>query len=297
MKSHTLKWKKQQLAEIKDLLNSYPVIAVADLERFPANLFAQLRKKLYPNAVVRVSKARVVQKAIEESRLKGAGLTENVKGSVGIIFSKMNPFELYGFIKKNKGAAFAKEGQLAPEDITVPAGDTGLPPGPALSDLKAAGLNVRPMGATIHVVEDKVVTKKGQPITKPVASTLSKLNIKPIKIAMRVSAALEKGLIYKADVLDIDLDQVFNDFVVAHTQAFNLAFNIAYLTVQTTPLLIGKAAREARALALEAGIFTAETTPLLLAKASAQAGALKGLVKEPAAAAEASKAEAPEKKE
>ena len=297
MKTHTLKWKHQQRAELTELFNSYPVIAIADLDRFPANLCSQLRKKLHPNAVVKVSKARVVQKAIEQSKLKGSGLADNVQGSVGVIFSKMNPFELYAFIKKNKGSAFAKEGMLAPEDITVPAGDTGLPPGPALSDLKAAGLNVRPMGATIHVIEDKVVTKKGQPVTKPVASTLAKLNIKPIRIGLKLRGALEKGLMYRSEVLDIDIDQVFQDFVLAHAQAFNLAIHISYLAPETTPVLIRKAAREALAVALEAEVCNKETMPLLVAKASRQAAALKGLVKDaPAGAPAEAKAPAAEQK-
>ncbi len=280
MKTHTLKWKKQQFAELKDLVEEYPVIAVADLNQLPANLFAQLRKKLYPNAIVKVSKARVIQKAINASKLKGSGIADNVTGNVGVIFSRLNPFELYGFIKKNKGSAFAKEGQLAPEDIIVPAGDTGLPPGPALSDLKAAGLNVRPMGATIHVVDDKVVTKKGEPVNKAVASTLSKLNIKPIRIGMKVKSALENGFIYKGEVLDIDTDKVFGDFVTAHAQAFNLAFSISYLSAQTTPLLLQKAARDAMSVALEAEIYSKETLPIFLAKANAQASVLKAQVKE-----------------
>ena len=86
-------------------------------------------------------------------------IAEKASKSVAVIFTEMTPFRLYAFLKKNKGKAAAKEGQLAPNDIIVPAGDTGLPPGPALSDLKGAGLQVKIQGPTIEITEDKVVAK------------------------------------------------------------------------------------------------------------------------------------------
>ena len=48
---------------------------------------------------------------------------------------------------------------IAPENIVVPACDTGLPPGPALTTFKNAGVKVK-MGATISIAEDQVVTRR-----------------------------------------------------------------------------------------------------------------------------------------
>ena len=176
------------------------IIAVADLANFPANLFAALRKQLHGKAEIRVSKTRVMKKAFEEAGLKDNGLMEKLEGSVAVIFTSMNPFELYAFIKKNKGDAPAKEGMLAPNDITIPAGDTGLPPGPALSDLKAAGLKVKVEGPSIQVTEDKVVTKAGEEINAAVAGTLAKLDIKPIKIGLNLTAAMENGQVFLPEI-------------------------------------------------------------------------------------------------
>ncbi|MFH1240022.1 MAG: 50S ribosomal protein L10 [Candidatus Diapherotrites archaeon] len=292
MTRHIFVWKEKEVTEIKELLSKYPVVAVANLENFPASLFQETRKKLAGKAVIKVSKTRVIQKALAGG--KSEKLSENVSKSVALIFTEMNPFELYGFLKKNKGSTSAKSGMVAPADIVVPAGDTGLPPGPALSDLKAAGLKTKIEGSTIAVAEDKVVTKKGDIISKAVANCLIKLDIKPIKVGLNIVAVLENGEIYRSEVLNIDADEVFANFSRAYTAAFNLAYNANYLTKDTIVFVIQKSFREAKAVALEANIFTQETVEELFGKASLQADSLQSSLPEVMVE---DKAEAPAKEE
>ena len=291
MTRHVSSWKKKEVEELKRLAGQYPVIAIADLANFPASLFQILRKKLHGNAVVRVSKTKIIRRALAESPA-GNRLDAHANNSVAIVFTKMNPFEIFAFVKKNKGRIGAKPGMLAPEDIVVPAGDTGLPPGPALSDLKAAGLNPRPQGATIFLPDDKVVTKKGEPVSKAVSSVLSKLDIKPIRVGLSIAAVLENGEVFAASVLDIDMEKVFASFVDAHRKAFNLAVNAAYLNEATSEVLVQKAFNDAKAVSLEANILNSATAGQLLAKADRQAKALSALIPEAPVESEAPKEEA-----
>ena len=192
MTSHIKKWKEAKLEEIAKLAKEYPVIAVATLDALPANITAVLRKRLKGNAEIRVAKTRVIQKALQKAGTDKKA-EEMVNKSVLVIFSKYNPFELFSFVKKNKGVTAAKEGDIADHDILVTAGDTGLPPGPALSVLKAAGLNVKVAGPTISIAADKIVAKKGDAIKKEVADVLGKLNIKPMKVGMKILGVFDKG--------------------------------------------------------------------------------------------------------
>lgn len=281
MTTHTKKWKHNEVTRLVQLAKEYPVIGVADLEGFPANLHGQLKVRLAGKAHLTVSKRKVIQRALKQAGVDEK-LVEGIKGSTAILFSKINPFELYALVKQSSGKVSAKEGQLAPEDIIVPAGDTGLPPGPALSDLKGAGLNVRVQGATIAVMEDKVVTKKGQPITAPVVNVLGKFGIKPIKLRLSLTSVAEKGQIYLASVLDIDEMEVFANFVKAEQQAFNLAVNAIILNDKSTPVIITKAFREAKQVALDANILTEATVGEILAKAERAAASIKSQIKEDA---------------
>ena len=250
MTSHARPWKEAKLEEIRKLAASHEIVAVATLESLPASIVSVLRKKLKGKAELRVAKTRVVQKALKESKTDTSKLDPYVTKSVLIIFSKVNPFELFSFVKKNKGSAAAKENDIADADILVQAGDTGLPPGPALSTLKAAGLEVKVAGPTIAISKDKVVAKKGEAIKKEVADVLGKLNIKPIKIGMKIIGVLDRkeNMFYSAEALDVDEEELFAKFVLAHQQAMNLAVNAEIFEDAAAELIVVKAEREAKAL-------------------------------------------------
>ncbi|MFH1663384.1 MAG: 50S ribosomal protein L10 [archaeon] len=280
MTSHSIKWKEKEVKELKQLLDRHSVIGIASLKGFSANLFADVRKLLADKAVVKVSKTRIFLKALNESKLKDSGLKEFSKGSLAIIFTELNAFELYALLKKNKGSAPAKAGMIAPLDLIVPAGDTGLPPGPALSELKAAGIKAKLTGGTIEVPTDTVVCKKGEIVSEPAAGILSKLNIKPIKVKLDLNAVFEKGEIFKAEVLDVDEEQVFNNFVSARRDSFNLALNISYTTSETIPFLLTKAVFDSMNLAFNAEILNSETIEAFIAKSNLQAVILKSKVKD-----------------
>ncbi|MDD3160090.1 MAG: 50S ribosomal protein L10 [Candidatus ainarchaeum sp.] len=249
MTSHDRKWKEAKKDLIVKLAKEYPVIAVTPLKELPANIISSLRKKLAPEAVIVVAKTRVVALALKESGIDTSKLDHLVTESIAVIFSKKNPFELFSFIKANKGSAFAKAGDIATSDILVQAGDTGLPPGPALSTLKAAGLKVQVKGASIAILSDKVVTPKGDKVTQEVADVLSKLNLKPIKVGMKVNGVLDKkeNEFFSAEILDVDEEELFNKFVLAYQEALNLSVNAEIYNDASTELIVIKAEREAKA--------------------------------------------------
>lgn len=295
MITHTRKWKEAQLKELKELADKYPIIAIASLENFPGALAKDLRKKLQGKAVIKVSKTRLVAQALKDSKADLDGLKPFLTGNIAVIFSEINPFELYSFLKRNSVSMPAKAGLIAPDDILVPAGDTGLPPGPALSDLKAAGLKTIMQGPTISIAEDKIVSKKGEVISVGVAGALSKLGIKPVKVKLSVIACIEKGQVFLGEILDIDVDVVRQNFTDASRNALNLAVEVAYFTKETAELLVLKGYRNAKGLALEANIMNSATVSEILGKASAQANVLKGKIPESTAPVEAEEKKEEEK--
>ncbi len=278
MTSHTKKWKAEQVLQLQQLADQYSIIAIASLQNFPGALAKELRKKLQGKAIIKVTKTRIIKKALENSKHDISSLNEHLKGSVAVIFSEINPFELYSLLKKNSVNMPAKAGLIAPNDIEVLAGDTGIPPGPALSDLKAAGLKTVMQGATISIAENKIVAKKGEVISKGVSGALSKLGIKPIKVSLSITSALENGQLYLGEVLNIDIDATRQNFAKAAKTAFNIAIETVYFTNQTMAVLITKGYKNAKAVALEANILNPATVEDVLAKANAQASVLKAKI-------------------
>ncbi len=203
-KMHTLKWKQKEAMELAELAKKHKVIAVARIERFPAALFQKIRKSLSGKAIIRVSKTRVFARALKEAGINAEKLQPFLEGSIAIIFTDMDPFELYLTIKKNKGKTAAKAGMIAEKDIVVPKGDTGLPPGPDLADLKAGGLNPQMKGSSIIIPKDVTVTKAGETVTEGVAKALAKLDIKPIEVGLNVSEVLLQKAFRESKALSIE---------------------------------------------------------------------------------------------
>jgi len=267
--------KMEAVDRLAEKISKYKVVGVMSLHKVPANALQKIRGEL-SEAVIKVEKKSVIEKALEKS-----GKTELIK-TIGmqpaIIMSGMNPFKLYKFIRAKKSKTAAKPGDIAPDDITVSAGPTDIPPGPAISALSKVKIPAKVEGGKIAISKDVVVAKKGETISPELASALSMLKVQPMEIGLDISALVENGILYGRDALNVDEDKMLADLRLAALQAFNLSLNTGYPTKQTIGPMITKAFLNAKSLGLEAGILDSGIIEDLLAKAKRQADALKSKI-------------------
>jgi large subunit ribosomal protein L10 len=270
-------WKKEIFNDLERLLKEYSVVAVADLQKVRSSQIQEIRKKLRGKADLIVAKNTILKKAAE----KNASNRENIDkfaneltGSKVLIFTKLNPFELIMFLNKNKVRVPAKGGDVASGDIVVPAGNTGLQPGPVISEFNEAKVQTRIEGGSIFVAKDTVVVRKGDVVATKIASLLSKLGMKPMEAGLSLSYAYDNGLVLGPNDLLLDLDQMKADFSSAARVAFNFAVEANMMLPETAPVIISKAHRQAIAVSVEAGFFTKETGDRIIQKAYANMKAL-----------------------
>ena len=64
--AHVAEWKKEEVNELKDIVNSYDVIGVVDLLNIPAKQLQEMRKTLNGKAVIRMSKINLINLALED---------------------------------------------------------------------------------------------------------------------------------------------------------------------------------------------------------------------------------------
>jgi large subunit ribosomal protein L10 len=263
------------IEKVEKLAKRYPVVAVTGLSKVRASQLMAVRKALRGRAEVYVVKNKLATMGLKRAGIKNAdSLLSGLTGQNALIFSELDPFKLFLTIDKSKVYLPARAGDVAPEDIVVPAGNTNLPAGPVLSEFREAGIPTKIEAGSIWVTKDSVAVKKGQVITPKLASLLSKLGIKPIKAGLSITLAYENGLIYSGDVVAIDLEKYMQSLLEAHSSSRALAILIGYVTKETAPDILARAYREAVSLAVEAGYITKETAPLVLARAEAEASAL-----------------------
>jgi large subunit ribosomal protein L10 len=264
----SIKRKAQRVDDLSNLINEYNVVAFASLNKVRAAQLQELAKRFRSEIFMKVSKNILVKRALKQSNKPNIqDLTEHLKGSNTLLFTNMSPFTLSLTLEKNKIRTTAKAGDIAPEDIIISAGNTGLPPGPAISELNDAGIRTRIEAGSVWVIRETTVANKGEEIQPRIASVLSKLDIRPLEVGLRVVAAYEDGLVFSTDQLLPDIEALRIQFADAAIHAHNLAMASFYPTSQTIESLLQLAHLNARNLAVNASYPTSATITDILAKA------------------------------
>ena len=175
------------------------------------------------------------------------------------MFTNISPFKLNLIFEQNKVFLPAKGGDITKIEIMIPAGDTGITPGPVLSEFKEANVATKIDQGTIWVSKDSIVAKPGDVISTKLASLLSKMNIKPIEAGIVVNYALADKLIFTENDLRIDLNELKNDLSRSYNESIALAVESSYFTKESIGHLLSKASGHAQSLSIESNYMTKET--------------------------------------
>ncbi len=273
--AHVAEWKKEEVEDIKELISSHEVVAMANLADIPAPQLQKMRRNLKDTTTIKMSRKTLMSLALGESKKNNIeALEDYMEGQPALIFTNMNPFKLYKILEDSKTAAPAKAGSIAPSDIMVPKGDTAFNPGPILGELQKIGIPAKIEKGKIVITKDKVIVAEGETVPRDVAGILTRLDIEPMEVGIDLIAAYEGESVYTSDLLTIDRDKTLSDLQKAYSQSLNLSVNAAIYTKENINIIIQNAVTKSMNLALNAEIPTSKTTDLLLSKAYSQMLAL-----------------------
>jgi large subunit ribosomal protein L10 len=266
------KRKVQMYQQLQELPKKYKVLAVIRMNKVRSTQILPLRKTLQEDVEFFSIKDKVARKALSELDVSGIKeIADKLTGQCMFLFTNMSPFKLNVLLAKNKVMMAARGGDIASMDIVVPAKNTGIAPGPMLTEFKEAGIPTKIDQGTIWIAKDSTPVMKGDAINEKLASILGKLDIKPVEAGISLYLALEEGLTYAEEEMIIDVEKVRGEFVQAHQEAVSLSIEAAYVTADNISQILGKAAQSARSVSVESGFMTDETKEQILQKADSQA--------------------------
>lgn len=230
--------KSKQLDEIIRLLNDFKYIIVADLIGLRSSEIQEIRKIVRNYGILKVAKNNLVKIAIEKKFGKQIRdkIDKLLTNQNCFIFTNINPYELYLILEKNKIYSAAQPGMKAPIDIIVPAGNTGLTPGPILSKFSKLKVPTKIEEGSVWIAKDTIVAKQGTEITKEIVELLNLLNIKPISKTLNLKFAFDGRNIIEKIVLDIE--EIRKEIIDAYNNALKIALNNALPVKETLPALI-----------------------------------------------------------
>ncbi len=275
------KRKTEMYQQILELPKKYKTISIIKINKVRSSQILPLRKTLKGEVEFVCVKDKVAKIALEKSGFIGMKeIAGELKGQVMFIFTNMSPFKLNVLLGKNKVMMGARGGDIASIDIIVPAKNTGIAPGPMLTEFKEAGIPTKIDQGTIWISKDTTPAKKGDVINEKLASLLGKLDIKPIEAGISLYSAIAEGIKFTEQEMIVDVEKIRNAFAQFHQEAVSLSIEAGYITADNITQILTKAAQSARSVSIESGFMTDETKEQILQKADAQAKALANQAKD-----------------
>jgi large subunit ribosomal protein L10 len=265
---------------LQELVKQYDVIALSKITKVRATQLMMIRKKFRDDIKILIIKNKVAQRALEKvNDVAGlAKLSKVLEGQCALMFTNTSPFKLNLLLSRNKVFLPAKGGDIATKDIIITSGNTGITPGPVLSEFKEANIPTKIEQGNIWVTRDTVAAKSGAVISQKLASLLSKLNIKPVEAGIAINCAITEGLFFDEKDLKIDLMEYSNELKASFLSAIAVSLKAAYPTSETSSLLVSEAQTNANILAAESGYLSIDTANFVLVKAQTKARSLANIL-------------------
>jgi large subunit ribosomal protein LP0 len=220
--------KADYFTKLEGLLNDNQKIFLVTVDNVGSNQMHQIRRAVRGDATILMGKNTMVRKALRSAVADHPALEKlipYVKGNIGFVFTNGDLKSIRERLVSNRVAAPAKAGAMAPCDVFVPAGNTGMEPGKT-SFFQALGIPTKIARGTIEIVTDVHLIKSGTRVGASEAALLNMLNISPFTYGLSVALVYDNGAVFEPEILDIS-----DDVLLAHLQAG--IRNIAALSLKT----------------------------------------------------------------
>ncbi|MFC6771780.1 50S ribosomal protein L10, partial [Halorubrum pallidum] len=226
-------WKREEVDELVEFIDSFNSVGIVGVAGIPSRQLQAMRRELHGSADVRMSRNTLTVRALEEVDAGVEDLTQYVSGQVALIGTNDNPFGLFKQLEASKTPAPISAGEVAPNDVVIPEGDTGVDPGPFVGELQTVGAAARIQDGSIMVTEDSKVLEEGEVVDDDLANVLTELGIEPKEVGLDLKGVYSEGVLFEPDELEIDVDEYEADIRSAAAAARNLSVNAAYPTAAT----------------------------------------------------------------
>ena len=267
-------WKRREVEQLSAFLDRYDSVGVVDVTGIPSRQLQEMRRELHGIAELRISRNTLIERALEEAGGGLEELVEHVGGQVGLIGTDDNPFGLYRRLEESKTSAPISAGEIAPNEIVIPEGDTGVDPGPFVGELQSVGANARIEGGSITVLEDSSVLDAGGTVTDELAGVLGELGIEPKEVGLDLRGVFSDGVSFAPAELELDVAEYREDLAAGASAGQSLAVATGFPAAGAVELVLSTATADAKQLGLEATVVEPGVVPDLLARADGQLRAL-----------------------
>jgi len=285
--------------KLNKLLDEYNKIIVVGADNVGSHHMQQIRISIRGRGVLLMGKNTMVRKVLRQRLAQTPAyeqLLPHVWGNVGFVFTNSDLSAMRDSVLSNRVAAPAKAGAIAPNDVVVPAGNTGLEP-TQTSFLQALNIPSKIAKGQIEIISDVHLIHKGQKVGSSECALLSKLNIKPFSYGLTVLQVYDHGSVFEPKLLDMTDAEVLKNFNSAISQVVAISLASNHLTLPAVPQALIAGFKKVLAVSVEGNFRFKKNEKYLDYLANPEAFAKQAAASAPAASAAAPAAAAAKKEE
>jgi large subunit ribosomal protein LP0 len=176
-----------------------------------------------------------------------------LKGKVALIFSDTPVYELKPLIESNRKPAAAKVGMVAPIDVTIPPGPTGLDPS-QISFFHALNMSTKIQKGQIEISKEFRVCTAGKKVANSEAVLCQKLNIKPFAYGMEILYVFDEGTVLTPEIFNMDPHTITEKFRKVANNMAALSLALGQPNALSVPHMIVNSFKNIASIALESGL-------------------------------------------
>ncbi|KAL5742679.1 hypothetical protein ACOSP7_029411 [Xanthoceras sorbifolium] len=241
-------------AKLCQLLDDYSQILIVAADNVGSTQLQNIRKGLRGDSVVLMGKNTMMKRSVRiHSEKTGNNVFLNLipllQGNVGLIFTKGDLKEVREEVAKYKVGAPARVGLVAPIDVVVPPGNTGLDPSQT-SFFQVLNIPTKINKGTVEIITPVELIKKGDKVGSSEAALLAKLGIRPFSYGLVVQSVYDSGSVFSPEVLDLTEDDLVEKFAAGVSMVTSFALAISYPTLAAAPHMFINAYKNVLAIAV-----------------------------------------------
>jgi len=244
-----------------ELLGTYNKILLVNIDNVGAYNLQKTRQALRGKAVLLFGKNTLIRKTIRDyvEKCVEAGNKESariesllpfIKGNVGMAFTNEDLNTVKGVLESFKQSAPAKIGQVAPEDVFVEPGPTGMEP-TQTQFLQALNIASKIVKGQVEIITRVHLVKAGEKIGNSEAALLDKLNIMPFSYKAEVKHVYDSGFVYPSSLLSLGPNDVLQTLSKGIQRIATISLETGFPSLASVPHLLAKSYRNLISVSIE----------------------------------------------
>ncbi|KAL0003303.1 hypothetical protein SO802_017084 [Lithocarpus litseifolius] len=239
-------------SKLCQLLDEYNQILIVAADNVGSTQLQNIRKGLRGDSVVLMGKNTMMKRSI---RIHADNTGNNaflnliplLVGNVGRIFTQGDLKEVSEEVAQV--GAPARVGLVAPIDVVVPSGNTGLDP-LQTSFFQVLNIPTKINKGTVEIITPVELIKKGDKVGSSEAALLAKLGIRPFSYGLVVLQDYDDGSVFSPEVLDLTDEDLIEKFFIGVSMVTSLSLAISYPTLAAAAHMFANAYKNVLAVAV-----------------------------------------------